>query len=462
MKAAPKVAGKKNNVFKLHKDDHVTWTEAKMRRENEYQPWQIKLGSGRAARRFKAIKEGGVGENASYFIFYKPKDSSDSYEVCPIDEWYSVSATQRYKTLTAEEAEQKFEQRHKTLNLFSVMQLKKTGEAGEEGGTSGDSRAFKVSELDDWEESGDDFDGSEEDGDVEGGRKNRKKKSFKKEKDEPEDAPEEGKEDSDEGDFEQREVDYMSDSSSDSSESGENIKEEGNVKGIAEEEALRDLLSTDDEEDAEGNSPQKSNSNFNPTRNTLGTVDIKQEDDAEGSDESSDSDDYDVDEDKMDSLFMKKSLPAQLVVQGGQDIMDGASNTTSNSSSSQSKQNNCSTLSSSTISATRRKAPDDETIASSSSQANTQPPPRRPRPADSSSPANSQEKAIEDLVKKYLRRKPLPLKVLLKDIRAKLKRQGAANSDIEGNLVETIAIIMRRLGPVKQKINDTTYFSLPN
>ena len=402
--AAPKLSGRKYSVFKLHQDDHVNWSEAKMRRDNEFQPWQIKFGSGRTSRRFKAIKEGGVGENASYFIFYKPENSSDKYEVCPIDDWFSVSATQRYKTLTAEEAEQKFEQRHKTLNLFSVMHIKKNGDPGEDGGTVGSSKAFKVSELDDWDNSGDDYDGSEGDNsDDESKQKNKKKRSIKKEKDEPENVQQEAKEDSDEGDFEQREVDYMSDTSSDSVESGDEAKDEDNVKSIAEEAALRDLLSTDDEEEEVQRTTIKS---------SLGADDIKQES------ESSDSDDYDVDEDKMDSL-MRESLPAHLVVPTGSDVLATA----------------------------KRKIPDDEQPAP--------PPPstsRRPRLDDL-------DKPIEELVKKYLRRKPLPLKALLKDIRGKLKRQGA---DVDSKLVETIAEIIKRLDPVKQKINDVTYFSLPN
>lgn len=447
VRAAPNVGGKKYSIFKLHKDDNVTWTEAKMRRENDFQPWQIKFGSGKASRRFKAIKEGGVGENASYFIFYKPKDSSDTYEVCPVEEWYNMSATQRYKTLTAEEAEQRFEQRHKTLNYFSVMHLKKNGENGEEGLSSHDSKAFKVSELDDWDQSGDDFDDSDDDNEDGTKKKQNKKKSTKKEKDDPEDAPDEGKEESDEGDFEQREVDYMSDTSSDSSISNDQEKDETDVKGIAEEEALRDLLSTDDEEDAEN--PQQKGPKFNNNKNSFGTADIKQDPDGNGSDDSSDSDDYDVDEDKMDSMFMKKGLPAQLVKQqesmkqepesGGSGAGTSAGNNPKQHQPAANK---------------RKAAPEAITPV-------PQPPPKRPCPIEpSSSPPSSQEKVIEDLIRKYLSRKPMTLKTLLKDIKSKLKRLGGVTSEMDNDLVNTIASIIKRLNPERQKINDITYFSL--
>jgi transcription initiation factor TFIIF subunit alpha len=449
-------SSQKLSVFKLHKDDDVSWTEAKMKRENEFQPWQIKLGSGRVARRFKAIKEGGVGENASYFIFYKPKNSTtDKFEVCPVDEWYNVSATQRYKTLTAEEAEQKFEQRHKTLNYFSVMHLKKNGDGGEEKLAGSDSKDFKITEMDDWEDSGDDFSGSDrEDNDETGAKKKNKKKSIKKESND--DAPEEGKEDSDEGDFEQREVDYMSDTSSDSEGSSADEKDEADVKGIAEEEALRDLLSTDDEEDEEGSPTKGAKSPLN--KSSIVTADLQQDPDGDGSEDSSDSDDYDVDEEKIDSMFMKNSLPPQLVKQESseQDSATGSATMVSSTSVIQKH-----TAATSGPNASKRK-PETSQSASSSSLPPTTSPPKRHCPAEysSSAPAGSHEKLVEDLIKKYLSRKPMTLKALLKDLKNKLKRMGCSTSEMDTNLVSTIAKIINRIKPERQKINDTIYLSL--
>lgn len=454
----PNPSSQKLCVFKLHKDDDVSWNEAKMKRENDFQPWQIKLGNGRAARRFKAIKEGGVGENASYFIFYKPKNStSDTYEVCPVDEWYNVSATQRYKTLTAEEAEQKFEQRHKTLNYFSVMHMKKNGDGGEEKLSAGDSKAFKITEMDDWENSGDDssFSGKEGDDETAANKKKQKKKTVKKE--ETDDAPDEGKEDSDEGDFEQREVDYMSDTSSESGGSSAGEKDETDVKGIAEEEALRDLLSTDDEEEAEGSPTKRAQSPLNSA--SIVTTDIQQDVEGEGSEDDSDSDDYDVDEDKMDSMFMKKGLPAQLVKQEASEQQSQSSTSGGAGASTPVVQRQSSAAQSGT-SANKRK-PDSSQASSASTQSTTTPPKRHcPAEYSSSAPPNSNEKLVEDLIIKYLNRRPMTLRVLLKDVKSKLKRMGRLTPEVERELVNIIADILKRLKPEKQKINDTIYLSL--
>lgn len=449
VRLAPKLSNQKHTVFKLHKDDNITWNESKMRRDNDYQPWQIKAGSGKTSRRYKAIKEGGVGDNASYFVFYKSRDNSGAYEVCPIDEWYSVSATQRYKTLTAEDAEQKFEQRHKMLNLFSVMHLKKTGENGDEGGPSQDRKSFKVSEMDDWDESGDDEASDNDDGGEDSKKKLKRKKVGKKEKEDADDAPDEAKEDSDEGDFEQREVDYMSDLSSDSSDP-EVEKDVTDVKGIAEEDALRDLLDTEDEEDEEN--PQQKGSKSGDSKTGLGTLNIKQ--DPDGSDDSSDSDIYDVDEDKMDDVFMKKGLPSGLATISKQDIKQEPESS-NNSHASKNSGNGPGTSNSSSRSqpSIKRKAPESSISAPQPAQ--------RPRlaPETPSSPANGQERVVEDLIRKYLSRRPMTLKSLLKDIKSKLKRIQGNELDND-ELVQTIANILKRLPIEKEKINDITYLSL--
>lgn len=422
LKAASVSANKKFSVFKSHKDDDVNWADAKMKRENEFQPWQIKFGSGRTSRRYKAIKEGGVGDNASYFILHKSSENSTQYEVCPVEDWFAVSATQRYKTLTAEEAEQKFEQRHKMLNFFSVMKLKK-GENGESGETGADSRGFKVSELDDWDQSGEDDASGEDNGDADDdeGKKAKRKKNLKKPKDEDKEAPEEGKEDSDEGDFEQREVDYMSDSSSESDSDVDKTTKEVDVKGISEEGALRDFLTSDEEGDND-NPNQKSTE----ARNEKAIIsDIKQEPD--DSEDTSDSDDYDVDDEKMDTIFAKKELPMSLtrIKKDPEPPEPEPQVGTSNPN--------------------KRKAVTE-----------THPVAQQPKKHCSDSPF---EKMVEDLIVKYLTRKPMTLKNLLKEIKNKLKRVDWVTDEMDRGLVQTIADIIKRLQPDKEKINEVTYLS---
>lgn len=305
--------------------------------------------------------------------------------------------------------------------------------------------------MDFWDQSGDEDGSGDDDEDGLDSKKKRRKKSAKKEKEDPDDAPDEAKEESDEGDFEQREVDYMSDtSSSKSSHQEEEAKDENDVKGIAEEEALRDLLSTDDEEDAEHALQKGVKSSSNKT--TLGTVEFKQDSEGNGSDESSDSDDYDVDEEKMDSMFNKKGLPTQLASikqEIKQEVDSGANGGSTSGIAASSTNRQQSSVNK------RKTAPEIPTPSS-------QPATKRPCTTETSSSAsvNSQEKIVEDLVRKYLSRKPMTLKTLLKDIKSKLKKMEGVIPELDNNLVHTIANIIRRINPDRQKINNIDYFSL--
>ena len=53
--------------------------------------------------RYKGIKEGGVLENSSYFLFIQKPDKS--FDAIPVDEWYSFTPIVKYNFLSAEEAE---------------------------------------------------------------------------------------------------------------------------------------------------------------------------------------------------------------------------------------------------------------------------------------------------------------------------------------------------------------------
>ena len=56
--------------------------------------------------RFKGTRNGGILENASYFIFTKRKDGL--FEAVPVEEWHSFKPTISYNNLNAEEAEEEF------------------------------------------------------------------------------------------------------------------------------------------------------------------------------------------------------------------------------------------------------------------------------------------------------------------------------------------------------------------
>lgn len=90
----------------------------------ENQPWILKVGSGsKTGKKFRGIREGGVSENAAHFVFTQTKDGS--IEAFPLNEWYNFQPIQRYKALTAEEAEEEFGRRKKCVNRWTMqMRLK--------------------------------------------------------------------------------------------------------------------------------------------------------------------------------------------------------------------------------------------------------------------------------------------------------------------------------------------------
>ena len=56
--------------------------------------------------RFKGIREGGVADNTAYYVFTQA--GNEIIEAYPLQEWYKFQPIQRYKALTAEEAEIEF------------------------------------------------------------------------------------------------------------------------------------------------------------------------------------------------------------------------------------------------------------------------------------------------------------------------------------------------------------------
>ncbi|KAB7499747.1 General transcription factor IIF subunit 1, partial [Armadillidium nasatum] len=89
---------------------------------SEDQPWLLSLG-GKNGKKYKGIREGGVADNVSWYVFMQGKDGA--FEAYPVDEWYNFQPIQRYKALSAEEAEEEFVRRDKIMNYFQVMYEKK-------------------------------------------------------------------------------------------------------------------------------------------------------------------------------------------------------------------------------------------------------------------------------------------------------------------------------------------------
>jgi len=86
--------------------------------KSEDQPWILKV-DGKSGKKFKGIREGGISENASYYIF--THGANGIIEAFPLKEWYNFQPVQRYKALSAEEAEEEFSRRNKVMNYFSLM-----------------------------------------------------------------------------------------------------------------------------------------------------------------------------------------------------------------------------------------------------------------------------------------------------------------------------------------------------
>lgn len=78
----------------------------------------MKVG-GKSGKKFRGIREGGVSEYASFYVFAHAPDGA--IEAYPLNEWYNFQPVQRYKALSAEEAEHEFGRRNKVMNFFSLM-----------------------------------------------------------------------------------------------------------------------------------------------------------------------------------------------------------------------------------------------------------------------------------------------------------------------------------------------------
>jgi len=87
---------------------------------SESAPWNLKVGGKKynffivlefyvyinSYFRFKGVREGGITDNSSYYLFMHAEDGVINAH--KLEEWYNFQPVQRYKTLTVEEAEEEF------------------------------------------------------------------------------------------------------------------------------------------------------------------------------------------------------------------------------------------------------------------------------------------------------------------------------------------------------------------
>ncbi|CAH2990356.1 unnamed protein product [Chilo suppressalis] len=403
----------------------------------EDQPWILKVG-GKTGKKFKGIREGGVSENAAYYVFTHAADGAiDAY---PLQEWYNFQPIQRYKALSAEEAEQEFGRRNKVLNYFSLMCRKRM--RGDDAADDADDpdekkikgskakKDLKISELDEWIDSDDDSSDSEagekdNDSDSAAKKKKEKKGAVAKKKKKVED---EAFEESDDGDEEGRERDYISDSSE--SESDHETKASKELKGVAEEDALRKLLTSDEDSEEEQEQKQEaSEQEDEPTkegeeRASKLTKKKKKEDVKKES-----SSEFSSDSDTDPESAPKKPKKAK----NGSDKNGSTNNATASAPGS--------------ASTSRSGTP---TPAPASTTASHAPPTKRAK----LDPSYLECGVTEEAVRRYLARKPMTTTELL--TKFKSKRSGVSSE----RLVETMTQILKRINPVKQNINGKMYLSI--
>lgn len=139
----------------------------------ENQPWILKT-DGKNGKKFKGIREGGIGENAAYYVFTHAPDGA--IEAFPLHEWYNFQPIQRYKTLSFEEVEDEMKRRVKRMNYWSLMDRKKKKDNENDDDPENvetnvkDQLALQITENEEWMKSDDD----ESESDEEGGKKKKK------------------------------------------------------------------------------------------------------------------------------------------------------------------------------------------------------------------------------------------------------------------------------------------------
>ncbi|XP_029014105.1 general transcription factor IIF subunit 1 [Betta splendens] len=438
----------------------------------EDQPWILKV-NGKAGKRFKGIKKGGVTENASYYIFTQCPDGA--FEAFPVYNWYNFTPQAKHRTLTAEEAEEEWGRRNKVVNHFSIMlqrrlreqergdededETEKSGKKKKKGGGRGGD--LRIHDLeDDLEMSSEDSDGSMgEDGESKTKTKkdtNKGKGKKKKRKSNEHEALE----DSDDGDYEGLEVDYMSDESSsdEEPEKGKPSKGEDLPKGIDEasesEEESEEEKPNDEETKAEEEEEEEG-------KKTPVQTEKKKKKDSSGESESSD--DSDIEGETASALFMKKRTPpkrpggrgsagsSRTGSRPGTPSIDAASTSnTLRAAASKLEQGKRPIQGPATDSPAAKKLKMEPSSQSPVASGKSTPQP----PSGKSTPSSSDVQLTEEAVRRYLIRKPMTTKDLLKKFQT--KRTGLSSEQT----VNVLAQILKRLNPERKNVNDKMHFYL--
>ncbi|XP_052865979.1 general transcription factor IIF subunit 1 [Anopheles cruzii] len=459
----------------------------------EAQPWILRAG-GKNGKMFRGIREGGVGENAAFYVFTHAPDGA--IEAYPLNEWYNFQPINRYKALSAEEAEQEYGRRKRTMNYFSLMFRKrlKKGEDNEaddqeetkgKKGEGGKSKDLKISDMDEWidsddvSSSGDDDDEGkpkQKDSDDEANEKKakNKKKALADSKKKKRDVDEEAFEESDDGDEEGRELDYISDSSD--SESDHDAKVVKEMKSVAEEDALRKLLTSDEDSEEEEKPSEEDEEKKEDEKNGKTKEkdkDGKEKDSKEAkkkkkakknknkkseSDKKDSSTDFSSDSSDSDAADAKTKKKLKKEKEGIGSNLSSANNSRSASPSVGQLDANKRKMAGSNMPSTDLTGSDNSNSPVSTPAKKVKLESTPSLPPTFAGIVNSSSKddygITEEAVRRYLMRKPMTTTELL--TKFKNKKTGVSSD----KLVETMTQILKRINPVKQTIQGKMYLSI--
>ncbi|XP_041357937.1 general transcription factor IIF subunit 1-like [Gigantopelta aegis] len=417
----------------------------------EDQPWLMKVGSGKNAKKYKGLREGTISENTAYYIFMQSADGA--YEAFPVEEWYNFAPQIRYKYLNSEEAEEEFTRRDKTLNFFNIMLKKRMRnedkdtdlDDGEKPKKKGQKKVKSKSDLmltdmDDWAELSDEEDREEFDDDEKEDKDDDEKKSkkkgkkakgpVKKKKNSKLNSDDEAVEESDEGDYDDKEVDYISDTSSSDSELEESAAKPDNCqdKGVDEEAGLRNLIDSEAEAEAEDEEKEENKLEDENEDDKDKNGKAKNADSDSDSSSSSYGSDSDIEGEGTlvaSALLMQKNLERAKEREGTSSPKPGASEEK----------------------ALKRKLESDQTPSKKA---------RLESPVTVQSSSSVSDGITEEAIRRYLMRKPMTTKDLSQKFKKMAKKMNMTNEE----MTHTIAQLLKRINPERQMVKNVLFLYL--
>lgn len=422
----------------------------------EAQPWLMKVGKGKDAKRFKGVREGTITENTSYYIFTQCADGA--FEAFPIEEWYNFQPVVSYKYLNSEEAEEEFTRRDKTLNKFSIMVRKRIKNEGEEGeandvadgeskskskGAKKKDKSLILTDMDEWGFGSEEDDDDDEEEGEEGVRKPKEKKKakeVKRKKNSKLNDQDEAIEESDEGDFDDRELDYITDSGSESELDEKDKEEKYDDKGVDQEQGLKKLIDSEDEsseeeekkdeDEEEPEEPEQAESQEKGKKKKKEKKEGGESDSSSSSSDDDDDSDIDKNEGKFSVLFMQKKSGSR-------------SNTPTFDKSAEGK--------SEVKSEGLKRKIDADGGGDGAKKSRTDSP--VPSAAAASHIVNTGE-ITEDTIRRYLMRKPMTAKELLHKFKSKKPQMS------NDQMTQKIGQLLKKINPDRKYVNNILYLSI--